>query len=103
MFRYHLRQPTYVLAFATACVVFGALAYWATGWAFGFGMHGTDSNQFIGYRQFFLSETEASQLALFFFEFTFASASATIVRYACACQSLTHWQKQQQQQQPNNI
>jgi len=55
--------------------------YWATGFAFGFGYIGPDSNMFIGYRQFFLSETEGGRLAYFLFEYTFASASATIVRF----------------------
>jgi len=57
------------------------VVYWATGFAFGFGYIGPDSNMFIGYRQFFLSETEGGRLAYFFFEYTFAAASATIIRF----------------------
>jgi len=61
-------------------IAIGAVVYWATGWAFGFGRYGSDSNEFIGYREFFLSETDGGRLAYFFFEYTFACTSATIVR-----------------------
>ena len=69
------------LADAFARAGLSGVVYWATGFAFGFGYIGPDSNMFIGYRQFFLSETEGGRLAYFLFEYTFASASATIVRF----------------------
>jgi hypothetical protein len=84
-------HPTHIHSFIhfyrqlyrSVCLVVGALAWWSTGFAFAFGKAGGHSNQFIGYRQFFLSETEAAQLAFYFFEFTFAATSGTVVRFVC--------------------
>jgi len=66
-----------------ACVA--GLMYWSVGFAFAFGGDSLGhSGPFIGYRQFFLSETPASEYAFFFFQYVFAATAATIVSGAIA-------------------
>jgi ammonium transporter, Amt family len=61
--------------------VIGALVYWATGYAFGFG---SNNNGFIGTNKFFLINTNAQEFPNFFYNFVFAVTSATILSGAVA-------------------
>jgi Amt family ammonium transporter len=58
---------------------FGAIAFWAVGWAFAYG---TDGNGFIGAGQFFLNGFDG--YTDWIFQFAFAATAATIVSGALA-------------------
>ena len=71
---------------------FGAMAWYATGWAFAFGdppqnadgSYPWAGNPFIGHKYFFQAGLPTTMMATWFFQFTFAATSATIVSGAVA-------------------
>eukprot|EP01095_Lingulamoeba_sp_RSL-Kostka_P013850 TRINITY_DN5847_c3_g1_i1.p1 TRINITY_DN5847_c3_g1~~TRINITY_DN5847_c3_g1_i1.p1 ORF type:complete len:469 (+),score=135.48 TRINITY_DN5847_c3_g1_i1:340-1746(+) len=56
----------------------GGIVYWACGYAFAYGTYDDNNNPFIGYFQFFLSETRVSEYIQFFFQYVFAATASTI-------------------------
>ena len=53
-----------------------SIIYWACGYAFAFG---SESNSFIGFKNFFLYDLDPSKGSHYFFHFVFAATAATIV------------------------
>ncbi|MGD9932570.1 MAG: ammonium transporter [Dehalococcoidia bacterium] len=62
---------------------FGAIAFWAVGWALAYGVSGEASNGFAGDGHFFLRGF-GDDYAGWFFQFVFAATAATIVSGAMA-------------------
>lgn len=86
----HSRQKYYRFGFVTTIMkdffshfykAIGAVVYWAVGYAFG---EGSDNNPFIGYKHFFLIDTDSSEYASYFSHYVFAATASTIVSGAIA-------------------
>jgi len=75
------KNTTNILLKNLVTTVIGALMYWATGYAFGYG---SNSNPFIGSNKFFLINTDASEFPNFFYNYVFAVTSASILSGAVA-------------------
>ena len=74
------KNATSILIKNVSDMCFGAVAFWACGFAFAF----TDGNPFIGFKHFFAVNLDTSEYAFMFFQGTFAATCATIISGAIA-------------------